>query len=905
MKVASGAFFSRSFWLLCLVGWLTVCGCYRPRYFQAGKPFVFKNNIELSGDLSKDEKKAIRRDLYQQIDDSLSPQVKDVLFLWHTILYPAVYDTFYAGSSLRNMHYYMLNKGFFSSQERFSYKIDTVNAKKNKPKKIQYRVTTTFQVKAGPRTLLDSIAENLGDSTLQRLTDSARRSSLLAKGDPFDGDKLNSEINRLIAIFKNHGYYAMTQDAFQAELDTVNTLLINPAIDPLERIHQYALEQQHQKNPTTDLYITLRQDRLDSALLKRYYLRWVYIYPDFENTRDNRKTPLTGLVIDSVILRYHSLKFKPSFLMRNNYLKPGDLYSQENYNKSINNLNYLGVWQVPIIQVREVRDTVPAAHPKVDSAALTRGKEVRTGPIDTALINEIRRNRRAAIDSLRKVGDTAALADSIRREENENLLSGGFLKSDTSYRNMDLSYHGYVQNAMDSVGQLDVYYLLTPAKRRSLNADVELNYSNENNNAQSQIAGGNIFGFAGDLGVTNRNVGKEAITMTNTVSAGVQLNPTLNWDLASIDLGYTNTFYIPRFVTPFASINRKNPLAKQTVITTNATYVERIGYFDLNTFNFKYGYQWKRDTNMAWIYNPVDIEYSYLYNVTQSFEDALAQNPFLRFAYTTALIMAQSADWLYSRHERRHPNRLNLVHANLETSGLLTGVIKRATNDQAFSKLFQYVRPSIDYKHEISYPNNNSWDFRLFAGVGIPLGGDSSLPFFKQFVAGGPNSMRAWPFRSLGPGSVHLAPYATDVFNDRFGDIQFEGNIEYRYNIATIIPNSMYLKGALFTDIGNVWYFKKQPFAPGSMPAYDSATLDISHLYQQLAVGAGAGFRVDFNYFVLRFDFGFRFKRPDIPLNDGWQFPDITIAHVFGRSDQNKIWRYNNYNFSFGIGYSF
>ncbi|MEZ5028707.1 MAG: BamA/TamA family outer membrane protein [Ferruginibacter sp.] len=52
---------------------------------------------------------------------------------------------------------------------------------------------------------------------------------------------------------------------------------------------------------------------------------------------------------------------------------------------------------------------------------------------------------------------------------------------------------------------------------------------------------------------------------------------------------------------------------------------------------------------------------------------------------------------------------------------------------------------------------------------------------------------------------MNCNPHGSTTFNDRTGDVQLETNIEYRYTIAQIIPNSLVLRGALFADIGNVW----------------------------------------------------------------------------------------------------
>lgn len=801
MKVSSGTSFPPYLWLICLIGGLCLYGCYLPKHYQKGKPFVFKNNIDLQADLPNAEKKDLGRNLALQLDDSLLPQQRDLLFIWHSILYPAVYDTSYASSSLKTIRYYLAGQGFFSPEVSFSYKIDTVKA--SKPRKTQYRATTTFHVKAGPRTLLDSIVVSFGDSELQRLADSSKKSSFLKSGEAFNADNLQNEIDRLITIYKNHGYYGITRSAFQIELDTINPTLINPILDPLERIRRFAEESRQQKNPTTDVYLTL-SPVLDSSLLKRYYIRRVFIYPDYETTRDNRKNPLTGIILDSVILRYQSLKFKPSFLLRNSFLRPGDLYRQDNNDKTLNTLNFLGVWQVPIVQAREIKDSsithttdsaaaraaadsaqeaaVLAAHSRylADSLAqaqLSTKVDSTLAAMDTApalrhldssgQVTVLRTDSSGQVTTQRADSSAQALAHPASTPWNGPVRNLG--PQDTAFKHMDTGLKGMQDRFRDSVGQLDFYYLLTPAKKQSFNSDIELNYNAVNNSSTTGIASGNLIGLDGNLGITNRNVGKEAISMTNTISAGAEANPNYDWNLASVDLGYSNAFTFPRFVTPINSINRKHLLAQQTIISSNATYVERIGYFDLNNFSVKYGFQWKTDTNLTWSFNPIDIEYSRLYNITSAFDTALSENPFLRYAYTNALIMAQNEDLLWTFGNPRHPGHSNVLRANLETSGLLASFLKKQyPGNPLLQQLFEYIRPSLDYKHEIKYRNNNSWDFRVFAGVGIPLGGDSTLPFFKQFVAGGPNSMRAWEFRQLGPGSVHLAPYQDNIFNDRF-----------------------------------------------------------------------------------------------------------------------------------------
>ena len=78
--------------------------------------------------------------------------------------------------------------------------------------------------------------------------------------------------------------------------------------------------------------------------------------------------------------------------------------------------------------------------------------------------------------------------------------------------------------------------------------------------------------------------------------------------------------------------------------------------------------------------------------------------------------------------------------------------------------------------------------------------------------------MRAWALRKLGPGSL-VKDFSITGLPDRYGDLQLETNIEYRYTIAQIIPNSLVLKGALFADIGNVWNFRNSKPGGGTHSA--------------------------------------------------------------------------------------
>jgi outer membrane protein assembly factor BamA len=459
--------------------------------------------------------------------------------------------------------------------------------------------------------------------------------------------------------------------------------------------------------------------------------------------------------------------------------------------------------------------------------------------------------------------------------------------------------------------QLDMVVKLSPVKKYGFEGDIELSYSANSNtsNTISATNTGNLLGVSGNLSLLNRNVGKAAVRMTNSIRAGVEFNTSQHSSgslINSNELSFSNTILFPKFITPFSSINNKKLLVQQSFINTNVSLIKRIDFFNQQIFNISYGYNWTTKANHSWIYTPLNVDFRRIYNTTARFQKTLDTFPFLRYSFNTALVMGQSLRYVSAYTNPKHPERANTFKFNVEESGLLWGRLRDALSRSGKKNfltnyLKEFIKTDVEYTYTISHPKSAEV-FRLFAGVGIPLSkSDTTLPFFKQYFGGGPNSMRGWPIRGIGVGAQPLAPYSSSTFNDRTGDIQLEGNAEYRYNIAPLFSNAVFLKGAFFVDAGNIWNYKNTK-PNGEL---DSSQFKLSNLYKQLGVSAGTGFRLDFSYFLIRFDLGFRFKRPDVSENYGWQFPNINLKNLFGNDPANRRWRYENFNFTIGIDYPF
>ena len=164
---------------------------------------------------------------------------------------------------------------------------------------------------------------------------------------------------------------------------------------------------------------------------------------------------------------------------------------------------------------------------------------------------------------------------------------------------------------------------------------------------------------------------------------------------------------------------------------------------------------------------------------------------------------------------------------------------------------------------------------RQLIGVGIPYGNSYDMPFERSFYSGGSIGMRGWKYRKLGPGAYNPE---NDINIERIGDIQLELNAEFRF------PISGKINGAAFVDAGNIWNYHANDLLPGGEFHFNT-------FYNQIAMDAGIGVRLDFSIAVVRVDWAYPIRNP---------YPNASGSH----------WTFSEFNLlksrlSFNIGYPF
>ena len=200
---------------------------------------------------------------------------------------------------------------------------------------------------------------------------------------------------------------------------------------------------------------------------------------------------------------------------------------------------------------------------------------------------------------------------------------------------------------------------------------------------------------------------------------------------------------------------------------------------------------------------------------------------------------------------------INVVRANIETAGNILNGLSRAfdfkKNSNGQYTLFniayaQYAKFDFDYTHLLRFDTSNSLAMHLGFGIAWPYGNSDVLPFEKRYFSGGANSVRGWSVRELGPGKYKGTDGRIDFINQT-GDMKLDMNVEYR--------TSLFWKfdGAAFVDAGNIWTLRNYEEQPGGQ-------FKINEFYKQIAVAYGVGLRLNFSYFIIRFDMAMKAINP-------------------------------------------
>ncbi len=406
----------------------------------------------------------------------------------------------------------------------------------------------------------------------------------------------------------------------------------------------------------------------------------------------------------------------------------------------------------------------------------------------------------------------------------------------------------------------------------------------------------NILGGGATLSLRARNLISNLETTELGLRANLEGQPGLDSTTQrSRELGANFAINIPKILF-FNKISQplslKSPKTQVALSFNNSK--QRL--FERQVFRLAANYSWQKSKFETFQISPFEINL-----INTPFKDSLfsavlntEQN--LRVLYDPQFASSFNASYLFNNQVQGKNNPAKYLRIFVESGGTLLNLLPNQDKinfiDQLFPldtnnkrAYFRFIKLNLDFRKYMPINQKDSWAYRLNLGIAHPYGKNQAMPFEKNFFIGGPNSIRAWRPRSLGPGSA-LGTTVGNRFAQQPGDIILESSIEYRKFLFRFIGN---WNAGVFVDAGNVWKWYQID------SKLNQANFDWRRFYKEIALGTGAGIRLDLDYFIARFDWGIKVFDPS--RSEGKRFV----------LDELKLGRNNPYYpvFHFAIGYPF
>ena len=675
---------------------------------------------------------------------------------------PVIYDANVTQKSQKEIEKAVRNMGYM----RAKVELDT-EIKKN-------RMKLNYRIKAGRPYIIKHIAYNIDDMTINDFIEKDSAQSYLRPGMPFDVVTLDNERNRITKLLQNNGYYKFNKDFIVYQADTIRNTF---QVDLTMKLLPFQLKKEDV--PTRHRQYTIRNVN--------------FLTEDNLVNQENNYNGYQSLQHKGLQIFYQDkLYIRPNTLANFNYIRPKELYSEQDVQNTYTSMGRLRALKYTNIRFDEVLDN--------DSA------------------------------------------------------------------------------------QLDANVLLTKGKNQSLSFEIE------GTNSAGDL------GAAASMTFQHRNVFKGSETFTMKVRGAYEA-------ITGLQEGYENDDYkeygieaslnFPEFKFPFLSADFKRKIRATSEVGLSFNSQNR-PEFTRTLASAKWGYRWVDRKSSQHRFDLLDVNYIYVPWKSENFKNYLEnltdRNSILIKSYEDQLIVRMGYTYTYNSandKSRTSTNRNSYsIRMNLEEAGNLLYLGSKAIHSApkedkgyviANIPFAQYIKGDIDFARNWNIDERNSLVFHIGMGVAYPYGNSQVLPFEKRYFSGGPNSVRGWSVRSLGPGSYKGTEGNLNYINHS-GDIKLDVNLEYRTHLF------WKFNGAAFIDAGNIWNIR-------DYEGQEEGTFRFNRFYKQLAVAYGLGLRFDLDYLIIRFDGGMKAVNPMKTGKDKYPF----LRPKFSR----------DFAFHFAVGYPF
>ena len=421
--------------------------------------------------------------------------------------------------------------------------------------------------------------------------------------------------------------------------------------------------------------------------------------------------------------------------------------------------------------------------------------------------------------------------------------------------------------------KLNAYILTSPSKVHGFGVDLE------GTNSSGDL------GFATSMNYRHRNLFKGSEVFAIRLRGAYESLTKSQFGANSYwEAGGDVSLSFPRFLFPFVNESFKRRIRAHTEFRVGYNWQTRPEYKRAVLSGvWRYNWQARNNSQARHSFNLLDIDYLFMPTIDPAFKDSLPI-PTLLYNFVDQFIVSSGYTYTFNNYNPQFRQRNTYsLRASFESAGNLLYTASSLTsakkNSDGQYELFgipysQYLKGDLDFARGIVIDERNRLAFHVGAGLAIPYGNAERIPFERRYFSGGANSVRGWSVRSLGPGSM---PDSAN-FVAQSGDIRLDVNLEYRTKLF------WKFEMAAFIDAGNIWTVR--PY-----PDQKDGNFDVKRFYREIAFSYGFGLRLDFDFFLIRFDTGFKAYDPQMKGSKRWAITNPNFQ--------------NNFAWHFAVGYPF
>ncbi|MCK8522190.1 BamA/TamA family outer membrane protein [Aquimarina sp. D1M17] len=697
-------------------------------------------------------------------------------------------------------------------------------------KKEDKRAFVNYYIKPNRPYFIDTLKSKIDSEVADSIYQISREKSTIVSGKQYKTSDIENERERLTSLFRNSGLFHFEKEFIKFDADTVNT------------DHKVNLNLIIKNRPITFGDSTAR------IPYKVHKISQVNVYTDYSYENRNKQPKDSTFYRGYNIYGFDEIKYTRKAIANSILINPGEVFRDQDRTSTYTQINNLRTFKYPNIKY-EIDPNDPTGESLITNILLTPRKKYSSNvefDVSTSSIQAF------------GIGFGGSLL--IR-----NVFRGAEI--------LEISARGSIGSSSDAVDGGERFFNIS-----EIGADVKLSFpkivfpikTNKIIPKRMTPTTNLIFGIN-----VQQNIGLDKQNATGIFNYRWKPNQLLTNQLDLVNVQYVRNLNTNNYFNIYStSFSELNDIARQVLDADSPFFVQPdTGTPDINNavLSIPQGADNFIDQSLGTTPDE-DLDQNQLQEIRNINERKIRlteDNLIFGSSYTYT---KNNRENLYDEDFSRFRVKFELAGNILSTISNIAG-LKKNSNDryEIFGVEFsQYAKLELDYTKHWDLGRKNIIAFRAFGGFALPYGNANSIPFARSFFGGGPNDNRAWLVYDLGPGSTG----GRNEFNE--ANLKIASNIEYRYNILGS------LNGALFIDAGNIWN------ALDNVEDEEAVFSKIDDI-QEIAVGTGFGFRYDFDFFVIRFDIGFKTFNP--------------------ASDRDQRW-FKGYNFSeavynFGINYPF